>query len=205
MKKIILGLFFIFASMTIFSEQRLEKIIELETKISRENDRDKAAVLLKEYEKYFEEYLKEIESDEEKIFFLGDQYFKVKKYERAGEIFSRNIDSTRNLFGAATSYRIIGEYEKAIDFYSVLLSQDSNFKEGYLGRGIAYKNLGKYGKAKEDIQIFLSYGAAEEGYLALADIYLAEKDTKSARDILTEGIKQFPKSKEISEMLILTY
>ncbi|MGL4641737.1 MAG: tetratricopeptide repeat protein [Cetobacterium sp.] len=204
MKKIFC-LIFILLSLGIFAEERPAQIQNLEAQIAREDDRDKAAVLIKEYERYFKSYLSSISSNENSIFYLGDQYFRNRKYERAAQIFSSNIDSSRNLFGAATSYRFIGDYNKAIDFYSVAITIEPSMKEAYLGRGLAYRNLGRYNKAIEDIQIYMNYSPTVEGFLALGDIYLAEKKIDRAREILQEGRRVYPQSKEISNMLTSTY
>ncbi|WP_047393940.1 lipopolysaccharide assembly protein LapB [Cetobacterium sp. ZOR0034] len=204
MKKIFC-LIFILLSLGSFAEERPAQIQNLEAQIAREDDRDKAAVLIKEYERYFKSYLSSISSNENSIFYLGDQYFRNRKYERAAQIFSSNIDSSRNLFGAATSYRFIGDYNKAIDFYSVAITIEPSMKEAYLGRGLAYRNLGRYNKAIEDIQIYMNYSPTVEGFLALGDIYLAEKKIDRAREILQEGRRVYPQSKEISNMLTSTY
>ncbi|MGL4789184.1 MAG: tetratricopeptide repeat protein, partial [Cetobacterium sp.] len=180
MKKI-LSLIFILLSLGVLAEERPAQIQNLEAQIAREDDRDKAAVLIKEYERYFKSYLSSISSNENSIFYLGDQYFRNRKYERAAQIFSSNIDSSRNLFGAATSYRFIGDYNKAVDFYSVAITIEPSMKEAYLGRGLAYRNLGRYNKAVEDIQIYMNYSPSVEGFLALGDIYLAEKKIDRAR------------------------
>ncbi|MGL4629030.1 MAG: tetratricopeptide repeat protein [Cetobacterium sp.] len=204
MKKI-LSLIFILLSLGVLAEERPAQIQNLEAQIAREDDRDKAAVLIKEYERYFKSYLSSISSNENSIFYLGDQYFRNRKYERAAQIFSSNIDSSRNLFGAATSYRFIGDYNKAVDFYSVAITIEPSMKEAYLGRGLAYRNLGRYNKAVEDIQIYMNYSPSVEGFLALGDIYLAEKKIDRAREILQEGRRIFPQSKDISNMLTSTY
>lgn len=204
MKKLI-GILFLFLSLIALGDQRPPYIQSLESQIAREDDRDKAAVLLKEYEKYFKSYINSISGDENQVFYLGDQYFRNRKYERAAQIFSSNIDSSRNLFGAATSYRFSGDYNKAIDFYSVAISIEPSMKEAYLGRGLAYRNLGRYNKAIDDIQIYMNYAPSVEGFLALGDIYLAEKKIDRAREILQEGRRLYPQSKEISNMLTSTY
>ncbi|MGL4988836.1 MAG: tetratricopeptide repeat protein [Cetobacterium sp.] len=204
MKKII-GIFFIVLNLISLGDERPSQIRNLESQISREDDRDKAAVLIKDYEKIFKDYLVSINSDENRVFYLGDQYFRNNKYERAAQIFSSNIDSSRNLFGAATSYRFIGEYNKAVDFYSVAISIEPSMREAYLGRGLAYRNLGRYNKAIDDFEIYMNYTQSIEGFLALADVYLAEKNTDRAREILQEGRRLYPGSKEISNMLTSTY
>ncbi|MGL5534496.1 MAG: tetratricopeptide repeat protein, partial [Cetobacterium sp.] len=42
-------------------------------------------------------------------------------------------------------------------------------------------------------------------FLALGDIYLAEKKIDRAREVLQEGRRLYPQSKEISNMLTSTY
>ncbi|MGL5545080.1 MAG: tetratricopeptide repeat protein [Cetobacterium sp.] len=204
MKKM-LALIFVLLSFGVLADQRPAQIKNLEATIAREDDRDKAAILIKEYERYFKSYLSSISGNENSIFYLGDQYFRNRKYERAAQIFSSNIDSSRNLFGAATSYRFIGDYNKAIDFYSVAITIEPSMKEAYFGRGLAYRNLGRYNKAVEDIEVYMNYTPTIEGFVALGDIYLAEKKIDRAREILQEGRRLFPQSKDISNMLTSTY
>ncbi|MEG0068384.1 tetratricopeptide repeat protein [Cetobacterium sp.] len=204
MKKLI-GVIFIILNLCVVADQRPPYIQTLENQIAREDDRDKAAVVIKEYEKYFKNYLNSISGNESEVFYLGDQYFRNRKYERAAQIFSSNIDSSRNLFGAATSYRFVGDYNKAVDFYSVAISLEPSMKEAYLGRGLAYRNLGRYNKAVDDIQMYMNYTPSVEGFLALGDIYLAEKKIDMAREVLQEGRRLFPQSREISSMLTSTY
>ena len=72
MKKLI-GIIFLFLSFMTMSDQRPSYIQSLESQIARENDRDKAAVLLKEYEKYFKSYINSISNNENQIFYLGDR------------------------------------------------------------------------------------------------------------------------------------
>lgn len=205
MKKFILVICILLSSLAMGIDQRPEQIKIYETEIANSKDRDETAVILKEYEDYFKNYLVSISSNESEIFYLGDQYFKERKYERAGQIFSSNINSARNLFGAGTSYRVIGDYEKAIDFYSVAISLDPTMQEAYFGRGLAYRDIGRYNKAIDDIQVYMNYTPKLEGYLALGDIYLAEKNINMAREILQDGRRKFPQSKEISTMLTSTY
>lgn len=204
MKKILWIAFIIFNTF-ILADERPPYIRQLEAQISTEKDRTKVSTLLKERDDYMKNYLNSISQSESSVFYLGDQYFKERKYEKAAQIFSSNTDSVRNLFGAATSYRLIGKYEKAIDFYSVALNLNPNLKEAYLGRGLAYRNIDKTGKASEDIQIYLRISPNPEGFLALADIYLSEKKIDKAKATLQEGRKLFPQSKEITQMLSSIY
>ena len=51
----------------------------------------------------------------------------------------------------------------------------------------------------------MNYAPSVEGFLALGDIYLAEKKIDRAREILQEGRRLYPQSKEISNMLTSTY
>lgn len=208
MKKIVLMIFIIFSVIS-FSDTNItqtpEELQRMEFEMEREEAREQTIKLIKLYESKFNEHLKSIRGNEEKVFNLGDEYFKQRKYERAAKIFSSNISSARNLFGAGTCYRFIGQYNKAIDFYSEAINKDPSMKEAYLGKGLAYRELGQYNKAIDNINVYMNYGETVEGFLALGDIYLAEKQIYRAREILQKGRKKFPKSKAISEMLISTY
>lgn len=204
MKRFI-GILLFIIGLTSFSDERPPYIQTLESRIAGERDRDKVAVLMKEYENYLKSYLNAIKESESSVFFLGDQYFKERKYERAAQIFSVNTNSARNLFGAATSYRFIGDYDRAVDFYSVAISENPSMREAYLGRGLAYRNTGNYDRAIQDIQRYLQLGSSPAGYIVLGDIYLAQKNMDKARNILQEGIRTYPNSQVISNMLKATY
>lgn len=204
MKKILVVLL-LMLGMSALADERPPYIQSLENQIAAERDRDRAAVLMREYESFFRSYLNSIKGSESSIFFLGDQYFRIRKYERAAQIFSSNTSSARNLFGAATCYRFIGEYDKAVDFYSVAISESPSMREAYLGRGLAYRNVGNYDRAIQDIQRYLQLGSSPAGYIALGDIYLAQKNIDKARAILQEGRRLYPDSQGINDVLKATY
>lgn len=205
MKKKIISLFILILSSTAFSDYRPQEIIYLESQIANEKSRDKAAVLMQRYESSFREYLNNVSGNEELIFMLGDQYFKAGKYERARNIFAKNIDSSRNLFGAATASRFIGEYSKAIDYYTESLERGPVITEAYLGRGIAYRNIGEYNKAINDFEKYKSYKQTEGVYLGLADIYMAMENYGKAKEVLEEGRSNFPNSQKIREMITVVF
>lgn len=204
-KKIIGCLFLLCSVFALGVDYRPDNIKTLEAKIAREKDRDKVAPMVKEYNEEFNDYLNSIANNEELIFNLGDQYFKNNRYEAAKNIFSKNIDSSRNLFGAGTTSRFLGDYNKAIDYYTESLSKEPLIPEAYLGRGLAYRNIGEYKKAIEDFNTYKSYYDNESVYLALGDIYMAMGNYGKARGILEVGRGKFPNSKEIQEMLITIY
>ena len=181
-----------------------EQLENMETAINREENRAKLQQKMALYTKTFNEYVEAIKNDEGLVFEAGDRFFKKRKYSKSAKIFSLN-ESARNLFGAATSYRFLGNYKTAINFYNKTLAINPDISEAYFGRGISYRNLGNYGKAKADIKRYMSYSPKLEGYLALGDIYLAEKNKEAAKDILQEAIRLYPNSKELERMLKTSY
>ncbi|MBC2855835.1 MAG: tetratricopeptide repeat protein [Cetobacterium sp.] len=205
MKKKLISLIFILLTSAVFSDYRPQEIINLESEISREKDRDKVAVLLQRYENIFKGYINSISDNEELIFGLGDQYFRAGKYERAKTIFGKNIDSSRNLFGAATAARFIGDYNVAIDYYTESLDKYPVISEAYLGRGIAYRNIGEYKKAVDDLEKYKSYKKTETVYMGLGDIYIVMGNYGKAKEILEEGRREYPNSTKINEMLTTVF
>jgi len=99
----------------------LEKMIERETESAWRKERYKEEYY-ETYEKYLEmtDYMK---SDD--IFKLGNTYFKDSLYEKAKDIFlkDRNPD-IKNLFGAATTTRFMGDYRKSANLYTRVLEVD---------------------------------------------------------------------------------
>ena len=89
-------------------DRRPAEIAALENAIAAETVREKVPPMMRYYENAFKKHLENISGNSEKIYLLGNQYFINKKYERAKDIFSKNIDSEENLFGAALTNRFLG-------------------------------------------------------------------------------------------------
>lgn len=186
-------------------DNRPPEIAALEKAITDERVREKVTAMMKYYEKFFREYLNEISSDSEKIYQLGNQYFVNRQYEKARDIFSKNIDSVDNLFGAALTNRFLGYDSTAIDYYSEIIYTEPQLAEAYLGRGICYRNLGQYKEALADFLKYKSMKNTEEAYTSLGNIYILREEYEKAKQILTEGRIIYPNSKLINELLVKAY
>jgi tetratricopeptide (TPR) repeat protein len=161
----------------------------------------------KEYYEMFEKYLAKIEyADSDKIFELGSIYFNNNLYEKSRDIFikEKNHDE-RNLFGAATTYRFLGDYRKAALVYGQILQVNPEFYEAYLGRGASYQQLGDYGRAAKDFEIYLEYEKDINLYIGLANMYINMERYNSAKEILEKAQKDYPASVEIKSLLIEVY
>lgn len=186
-------------------DRRPNEIMVLEREIEKERIREKIVVMMKYYEKVFSRHLEDIKDDPEKIYLLGNQYFLEKRYEKARDIFSKNIDTIDNLFGAALTNRFLGYDKVAIDYYSEVIERSPNFAECYLGRGISYRNLKRYEKALKDFLEYKSMSDSEEAYSALGNIYLLLKNYDAAKNILVKGRSKYPNSKLIRDLLMKAY
>ena len=161
----------------------------------------------KEYYEMFEKYLAKIEyADSDKIFELGSIYFNNNLYEKSRDIFikEKNHDE-RNLFGAATTYRFLGDYRKAALVYGQILQVNPEFYEAYLGRGASYQQLGDYGRAAKDFEIYLEYEKDINLYIGLANMYINMERYTSAKEILEKAQKDYPASVDIKSLLIEVY
>ncbi|WP_320046082.1 tetratricopeptide repeat protein [uncultured Ilyobacter sp.] len=161
----------------------------------------------KEYYEMFEKYLAKTEyADSDKIFQLGSMYFRDNLYEKANNIFikEKNHDE-RNIFGAATTYRFLGEYRKAALLYGKILQVNPEFYEAYLGRGISYQLLGDYGRAAKDFEICLEYKKNINLYTGLANMYINMERYNSAKETLEKAQKDYPGSQDIKRLLIEVY
>ena len=183
-------------------DPRPAEIATIENRVGRETIREKAAAMLRYYNKAFDNYLEKISEDSGKVYELGNYYFVNKQYEKAREVFSKNITSIENLFGAATTNRFLGDYNAAIAYYSEVIYMNPNLPEPYLGRGICYRNKEKTREALADFLKYKSMKNSEEAYAALGNIYILRKDYSNAKFILNEGKLLYPKSKIINDLLV---
>lgn len=186
-------------------DRRPAEIGALEKAIGNEKDRDKTVALMKYYEKAFSRHLEDIKDDSEKIYLLGNQYFINSRYEKARDIFSKNINTVDNLFGSAVTNRFLGHNKIAIEYYSEVIDLNPRLSEPYLGRGISYRNIGDYDRALTDFLIYKSMEDTEEAYSALGNIYLLKENYREAERILRQGRKLYPQSKLINDLLVKAY
>ena len=186
-------------------DYRPADIAAVEDAIYRETVREKILPMMKYYEKAFNEYLEKISDNSEKIYQLGNQYFINRRYEKAKDIFSKNIDTVDNLFGAAVTNRFLGYDRTAIDYYSEIIYREPKIAEPYLGRGICYRNLGQYKEALSDFLKYKSMKNTEEAYTSLGNIYILREEYEKAQRILQEGRVLYPNSKLINDLLIRAY
>ena len=186
-------------------DRRPAEIGALENAISRETVKEKVTVMMRYYENTFKKHIENISNDPEKIYLLGNQYFLNKKYEKAKDIFSKNIDTVDNLFGAAVTNRFLGYDNTAIEYYSEVIYMEPNLAEPYLGRGISYRNIGRYREALADFLKYKSMKNTEEAYTSLGNIYILREEYSKAKQILTEGRMIYPNSKLINDLLVKAY
>jgi tetratricopeptide (TPR) repeat protein len=153
------------------------------------------------FDQALEQYLDDMGRDTNLIFMLGNEYFMLGKYEKAYKVFVKGTSYMPNLFGAATTARLTGNFQVAVDYYDRLLSNRSNIAEAYLGRGLAHRALKNYTSATSDLTNYLEYRKDEAVYLALGGIYIEIEDYEGAYRILLNGKRTFSSSKGINDML----
>ncbi len=167
--------------------------------------RERAAAMLEYYNEFFETYLDTISFDATRIYDLGNYYFKNRKYEKAIAVFSKNTELPENLFGLATSQRFLGKTSVAITNYTKIIDLKPSLAEPYLGRGICYRDQGKYREALADFLKYKSMRNTEEAYAALGNIYLLRKDYSNAKFVLNDGKMLYPSSEVINNLLVKAY
>ena len=127
--------------------------------------------------------------------YLANEYMLLNNYHRANKIFLKDNKDIKNVFGAATTYRFMGQNENAIQKYTEAISMNPNFAESYLGRGLANRNLDNYDSAVNDLQTYISKTGAHDGYVALADVYFKMGKNKEAYNIASQGLAKYRDSK----------
>lgn len=181
-------------------EYRSQEMIELDNQIFSATV-NTMPYLLKQYNEALNVYLANNNYDSDLIFLLANQYFLLGRISRANEIFSKDDSSLKNIFGSATTFRMMGENSKAIEKYNKAIKMDSSFSENYLGRGLAYRNIGEYNRAINDFETFININKSYEGYLALGDLYFYLKEFEKAEKIARNGIGIVGEQKDLVKLL----
>lgn len=135
----------------------------------------------------------------------GNQLFIENKYEKANKIFQSDFSDVKNIFGAATTDRFLGRHDLAIQEYGETLAKLPNFGEAYLGRGLSYRDSGRYEEAVSDFKKYIDLLQKESGYIALGDTYMAMGRYSEAQSILSQGVAKYPTSNIMRKMLSQAY
>ena len=177
-----------------FYEYRPQILIQLDEQMKGAG-RGSIGQLNAKYEQELNSYLEMYSYDSDRIFYLANEYMLLNNYHRANKIFLKDNKDIKNVFGAATTYRFMGQNENAIQKYTQAISMNPNFAESYLGRGLANRNLDNYDSAVNDLQIYISKTGAHDGYVALADVYFKMGKNKEAYGIASQGLAKYRDSK----------
>jgi len=180
----------------------LDKLVENEKKSQWRKEKYR-----EEYYEVYEGYLEMTEyADSNLIFDLGNKYFIDDYYEKAERIFLKDKNGDiKNLFGAATTARFLGNYRKSAGLYTRVLNMDPNFYEAYLGRGSAYQLSGDLTKAIKDMERYLDYKNDVDVYIAIANMYMSMERYSSAKSVLERASSNYPASQEVRDLLVEVY
>ena len=170
-----------------FYEYRPQILIQLDEQM-KSAGHSSVGQLNARYEQELNAYLEMYSYDSDRIFYLANEYMLLNNYHRANKIFLKDNKDIKNVFGAATTYRFMGQNENAIQKYTEAISMNPNFAESYLGRGLANRNLDNYDSAVNDLQTYISKTGAHDGYVALADVYFKMGKNKEAYNIASQGL-----------------
>ena len=173
-----------------FYEYRPQILIQLDEQM-KSAGRGSVAQLNAKYEQELNAYLEMYSYDSDRIFYLANEYMLLNNYHRANKIFLKDNKDIKNVFGAATTYRFMGQNENAIQKYTQAISMNPGFAESYLGRGLAYRNMDRYDEAVRDLERYLSMTGAHDGYVALADVYFKIGKNKEAYNIASKGLSKY--------------
>ncbi|MGL4687263.1 MAG: tetratricopeptide repeat protein [Fusobacteriaceae bacterium] len=142
----------------------------------------------------------------EENFVIGDKLFKIGKYQSALNIFEKNLNENKNLFGAATSARFVNNDKSAVKYYTQLIERNANIDEAYFGRALAYRKLEEYEKSIRDLSEYLEKNESNEyAYAGLGDLYILINRNEEAKRILEKGSEKFPNSALIKSLLVKAY
>lgn len=174
-------------------EYRTQSLIQLDEQMKKAT-RASIIKLNAKYEQELNNYLASISYNSDIIFYLGNEYILLNNYSKANKVFLKDDRNLKNVFGAATTYRFMGQHRNAIEKYNQAISINPSFAESYLGRGLSYRNLDEYDNAVSDLKTYISKTGAHEGYVALADVYFKMGKNKEAYEIVSQGIAKYGNS-----------
>lgn len=117
-------------------------------------------------------------------FLRGECYFGKKNYQKAIELFNRNIKNQKEDWADIHSFVYLGHceyelgnYEKSITEFQRALKQSESVPESYFGMAKAYRKLGETEKAKDNIlkaEEIIHYKRDDVYNEFLNEIYLSE-------------------------------
>lgn len=117
-------------------------------------------------------------------FLRGECYFGKKNYQKAIELFNRNIKNQKEDWADIHSFVYLGlceyelgNYEKSIAEFQHALKQSENVPESYFGMAKTYQKLGEIEKAKDNIlkaEQTIHYKRDDVYNEFLNEIYLSE-------------------------------
>lgn len=117
-------------------------------------------------------------------FLRGECYFGKKDYQKAIELFNRNIKNQKEDWADIHSFVYLGlceyelgNYEKSISEFQRALNQSKYTPESFFGIARAYRKLGEFEKAKENIvkaEENINYKRDDVYNEFLNEIYLSE-------------------------------
>lgn len=178
-----------------FFEYRPQALIDLDNQIAIPANRGRLRELNAQYDNVLKQYLEAHSYESDRIFYLANEYMLLNNYDRANKIFLKDNKDIKNIFGAATTYRFMGQNQNAIDKYDQVIFNNPSFAEAYLGRGLAYRNMDKYEEAEKDLKNYLALTSSHEAYVALADVYFKLGKNKEAYNIANQGLAKYGNSK----------
>ncbi|MBB2184024.1 tetratricopeptide repeat protein [Lachnospiraceae bacterium MD1] len=134
----------------------------------------------------------------------GIAYYELKQYDKAIEQFEGALDinelSEMNLdilYYMGNSLMIGGDYDKAVDTYTTILSIDKNNVTAYNSRAYCYRNLGDYEKSIADYDAAISINAAEfDSYLGKYHMLMETGKESEAEQVLALAAKIEAKTDE---------
>ena len=174
-------------------EYRTQSLIQLDEQMKKAT-RGSIIKLNAKYEQELNNYLASVSYNSDIIFYLGNEYILLNNYSKANKIFLKDDKDLKNVFGAATTYRFMGQHRNAIEKYNQAISINPSFAESYLGRGLSHRNLDEYDNAVSDLKTYISKTGAYDGYVALADVYFKMGKNKEAYEIVSQGIAKYGNS-----------
>lgn len=142
-----------------------------------------------------------IENDKEVIFEYGDLCFKRKEYEKSFKIFQKDkTENYKNVFGAATAARMLGELEQSLDYYNRAISKNPEFADSYFGIAVVYQKKKNYDAAIENFKSYLKRKKSEDVYGILSSLYMLKKNYEKAKETLKAGLKEYPNSAKLKKL-----
>ncbi|MEE3233219.1 MAG: tetratricopeptide repeat protein [Candidatus Latescibacterota bacterium] len=103
---------------------------------------------------------------------------------------------------AALIYSEMGEYKRALSYYTILIGENEKDTQLWINRGIIHSQMGEFVAAEADFKYAILLGGTNgDGALKLGGLYVHTRNKRAAVKVLSDGVTDYPNNAELQATL----